>query len=73
MIAFKDHAKTIDAPTVMYADIEAILEHLPPTQTNTQHTHKHTPCAIGNMIISRIPGNIYHGKYVEHVGPDCMP
>jgi hypothetical protein len=58
----------------MYADIEAILEHLPAKDgANTQHTHKHTPCAIGNMIISRIPNNRFHGKYVEFVGPNCMP
>src|SRR5438477_2271926 len=58
---------------VKYADIEAILEHLPTkVGVNTQHTHKHTPCAVGCMIISRIPNNRYHGKYVEFVGPTCM-
>src|SRR5437773_608777 len=73
ILVFRDHDKTIDAPTVMYADIEAILEHLPAKDgVNTQHTHKHTPCALGCMIMSRIPNNRYHGKYVEFVGPDCM-
>ena len=52
---FRDHDKTVDAHTVMYADIEAILEKLDVTPTNTQRTHRHIPCAVGNMIISRIP------------------
>ena len=70
---FKDHEKTIDVPTVMYADIEAILTHMEPVEgANTQRTHKHIPCAIGNMIISRIPDSICHGKYVEFVGEGCM-
>ena len=73
LCSFRDHEKTIDVPTVMYADIEAILEHLQPQEgSNTQRTQKHKPCAIGNMIISRIPNNRYHGKYVEHVGENCM-
>ena len=70
--SFRDHDKTVDAPTVMYADIEAILEKLDVLPTNTQRTHRHIPCAIGSMIISRIPDNWFHEKYVEHVGPTCM-
>ena len=69
---FKDQDKTIDAPTVMYADIEAILEKLDVIPANTERTHHHIPCAVGSMIISRIPDNWYHEKYVEHVGPTCM-
>ena len=49
---FEDYAKTIDMPTVMYADIEAILEKMDPVDgSNTQRTNRHIPCAIGNMII----------------------
>ena len=69
---FQDHDKTIDAPTVMYADIEAILEKLETTPGNTQRTHLHIPCAVGSMIISKIPDIWQHEKYVEHVGPTCM-
>ena len=56
----------------MYADIKAILEKLDVEEANTVRTHRHIPCAIGNVIISRIPENRYHGKYVEFVGADCM-
>ena len=69
---FKDQDKTIDAPTVMYADIEAILEKLDVIPANTERTHRHIPCAVGSMIISRIPDIWAHEKYVEHVGPTCM-
>ena len=30
------------------------------------------PAAIGNIVMSRIPGNELHGKYVEHVGENCI-
>src|SRR3977135_3873431 len=57
----------------MYADIEAILEKMDPIESkNTQRINRHIPCAIGNMIVSRIPGNQFHGKYVEYSGKECM-
>ena len=30
------------------------------------------PAAIGNIVISRAPGNELHEKYVEHVGANCI-
>src|SRR5271167_1905987 len=69
---FQDYDKTVDAPTVVYADIEAILEKREATHTNTQKTHLHIPCAIGAMTISRIPNCEIHEKYAEFVGEDCM-
>src|SRR3981189_3902359 len=59
-------------PLVMYADIEAILKEQDVAETNTKKTPKHMPAAIGNIVISRMPGNELHEKYVEHVGANCI-
>src|SRR3981189_1189276 len=69
---FTDFEKTVDMPLVMYADIEAILKEQDVAETNTKKTHKHMPAAIGNIVISRMPGNELHEKYVEHVGAHCI-
>ena len=66
-IKFQDYDKCVTVPYVMYADIEAVLSELPPTQLNTIKTHEHLPVAIENMMIMRKP-NEYHEKYVEHIG-----
>src|SRR3977135_210991 len=59
-------------PLVMYADIEAILKEQDVGDTNTKKTHKHLPAAIGNSVISRMPSNELHEKYVQHVGENCI-
>ena len=56
--------KRLDMPLVMYADIEAILKKQDVTETNTKKTHRHMPAAIGNIVMSRMPDNELHGKYV---------
>src|ERR1700721_2110724 len=50
ILQFKDEDKSIDAPVVMYADIEAILEKLEQqNHGNTIRQTIHRPCAIGSM------------------------
>ena len=57
----------------MYADIEAFLTPLEVDDNGkTQRTLKHILIAIGSMVISRIPGNELHEKYVVFNGLDCM-
>ena len=57
----------------MYADIETFLTPLEVyVNEKTQRTHKHIPIAIGCMVISRIPGNELHEKYVVFNGLECM-
>ena len=71
-IKFRDFEKAVDMPFVMYADIEAILTEQDGAETNTKKTHKHMPAAICNILMSSMPGNRLHGKYVEHVDENCI-
>ena len=72
-LRFTDYEKTVNVPLVMYADIEAILEHVDYSDNdNTQKTRHHVAVAIGSMIISEMPSNPYHEQYVEYVGRQCM-
>ena len=74
---FKDFDKILPVPYCMYIDIEALLEKQEtPTSTKTRKLQKHSPIAIGTLII---PSNDLKAtpiktsnKYKSFIGVDCI-
>ena len=71
-VRFTSIAKQLDAPFVVYADIESVL--LPTaeahgSQSNAVQTH--VPCCVGAQLVSRYPA-IMASVYVFFTGADCI-
>ena len=63
-LKFDEFNKCVPLSDVIYADLEAILEHV----DSATILQKHVPCCVGAYQVSTIEGNCYS----EFSGKDCM-
>ena len=69
IVKFEAIEKQVEAPFVVYADFESLLEPMPATTGQTTKTEEHVACSYAYYIVSRVPNIQFDLKL--YVGTDA--